>query len=687
MESDKKNVELKQNDIDLHEKDLEKLPLVTAVGVDENEDVDMRLEGEEMKVSGIDINVVEPNIKDAEKLASATMVDSAETSGKLDINIDPKESVNVNKSVAKGLPLSGTDTMLDEKETNKVPLAAIIDSAEKSNMMEVKIAKNESYKASKSAVKYKELNENDMEQSEKETEKHLIASTHENAQKGRMLKVKAAKKESVKEHKGGEDMALTTNKRSLYEKDTEKMPLATTVANEEKDSILDVNMEGGEKRKDTQIQIPNEELNEPTTEKLNVSKSVGGTEKKILEAHGQEVQATNIEMEEIELNEADPDQTMVKDTVPMAVLIGSAEKKSTLKTFTKRVKVTGLSREELLKVAWTPAWVCTRWTLFTFFCLGWLGMLAGAIVILLQAPGCKAIPKLSWWQKGVVYQIGTIEAFQDSNDDGIGDLAGVEQRIPDLLALNVKGLVIGPIHVTVANSPTETRLKEIDPRFGTLNDFTQLLLTAKNKDIGLVLDITPNYKGENAWFNSTVVSSNTFQKDIKEALTYWLNNGVDGIRVGGVEQLKDLGLLEEWKNVTSDCTTEPTRSLLIVVTDDPRSDEILSLVNRTDCEILSSRYLLGLADLPSGDAIARRIENYIAASRLRWTSWSVGGPKVGHMASLVPENLLRLYHIMLFTLPGTPFTNYGDEIGLKLPDEYTQNVVYNCSMTSLENYL
>lgn len=56
-------------------------------------------------------------------------------------------------------------------------------------------------------------------------------------------------------------------------------------------------------------------------------------------------------------------------------------------------------------------WVRTRWFLLILFWLGWLGMLAGAIVIIIQAPRCKELPEMNWWNEGPLYQIRNMEAF------------------------------------------------------------------------------------------------------------------------------------------------------------------------------------------------------------------------------------------------------------------------------------
>ena len=56
----------------------------------------------------------------------------------------------------------------------------------------------------------------------------------------------------------------------------------------------------------------------------------------------------------------------------------------------------------------------TRCALLALFWLGWLGMLAGAVLIILQAPRCRPPPAVNWWNKGPLYQIGDVQAFADN---------------------------------------------------------------------------------------------------------------------------------------------------------------------------------------------------------------------------------------------------------------------------------
>ena len=90
----------------------------------------------------------------------------------------------------------------------------------------------------------------------------------------------------------------------------------------------------------------------------------------------------------------------------------------------------GMGKEELMKYANDPFWVRLRWTLFILFWLGWFGMLAGAIAIIVLAPKCPPPAPLEYWQKTAIYHVYP-KLFQDAVSsqegvlaDGVGDLKG-----------------------------------------------------------------------------------------------------------------------------------------------------------------------------------------------------------------------------------------------------------------------
>ena len=83
----------------------------------------------------------------------------------------------------------------------------------------------------------------------------------------------------------------------------------------------------------------------------------------------------------------------------------------------------GLTKDELMHYAKDPYWVRLRLVLLVLFWVAWFAMLAAAIVIIILAPKCPPRPNLEWWQQSAVYQVYP-RTFQDTNNDGVGDLKG-----------------------------------------------------------------------------------------------------------------------------------------------------------------------------------------------------------------------------------------------------------------------
>ncbi|KAG8437930.1 hypothetical protein GDO86_008571 [Hymenochirus boettgeri] len=375
-------------------------------------------------------------------------------------------------------------------------------------------------------------------------------------------------------------------------------------------------------------------------------------------------QDTALDMKDVELNELDQEkQPMAGDTQGG----GGGEKNGVVKVkledgddgigVRQGQKFTGLSKEELLRVAGTPAWVRVRWALLILFWLGWLGMLAGAVVIIVQAPRCRPLPVMEWWNKGPLYQVGDPATFKE---DGNGNIQNIEQQIEKLNTLKVKGLIIGPVHITQVDKPGDTKLTEIDPKYGNLDSFNSLIEAARKKSIQIILDLTPNYQSENSWFDKTVTESKHFQDDVKDAISVWLERGVGGIYFSNVQNLSDqTELLAEWRNIMANHSTGGKPRVLLASPSEQNSGLAMSISNETVGGQLYCRYLLPQNN--TSGSLGERIKEHVKTAGVLGNSWMVGG----HMASLVQDKLLRVYQILLFTLPGTPITLYGDEIGLK----------------------
>ncbi|XP_010901152.1 4F2 cell-surface antigen heavy chain [Esox lucius] len=361
---------------------------------------------------------------------------------------------------------------------------------------------------------------------------------------------------------------------------------------------------------------------------------------------------TEVDMKEVELNELDLEK------LPMTGDGAGAEKNGSvkLKVPDEDIKFTGLSKEELMKVAGTPGWVRTRWVLLALFWVGWVGMLAGAIVIIVQAPRCKPIPEMNWWNQGPLYQISDLNAF----NKGKG-IKGVVEVLDSLNQLKVKGLVLGPLHIVQEDTAISLDLLKIVPDVGTEEDLLVLLDKAHKKGMSVVLNMTPN-PGANPWFGSD--SLGKVLDKLRAAAEHWLSVGVDGVQVSG---LVAASTSPEWISlrgvVQRNATEDTKKSALIGIVNGLDSPDVSKLLNTSGVDLILSDVLN--PPRHSGVQRAEAIQGLISTQKQSSLAWGLGGISGKHLASVVEKpELVRLYHLLLLTLPGTPVFNYGDEIGL-----------------------
>jgi alpha-glucosidase len=107
-----------------------------------------------------------------------------------------------------------------------------------------------------------------------------------------------------------------------------------------------------------------------------------------------------------------------------------------------------------------------------------------------------------WWKHGVVYQVYP-RSFQDTNGDDVGDLKGISERLDYLAWLGVDAIWISPIYPTpMADFGYDVSdYCNIDPLFGSLDDFDRLVAEAHARKIKIILDFVPNHTSErHPWF-------------------------------------------------------------------------------------------------------------------------------------------------------------------------------------------
>ena len=130
-----------------------------------------------------------------------------------------------------------------------------------------------------------------------------------------------------------------------------------------------------------------------------------------------------------------------------------------------------------------------------------------------------------WWKRGVVYQVYP-RSFQDTNGDGVGDLAGILARLDYLAWLGVDALWISPIYPSpMADFGYDVQdYCDVDPMFGTLADFDRLIAAAHARGLRVILDFVPNHTSDrHPWFAESRSSRRNPRRD-----WYIWRDGKDG---------------------------------------------------------------------------------------------------------------------------------------------------------------
>jgi alpha-glucosidase len=200
-----------------------------------------------------------------------------------------------------------------------------------------------------------------------------------------------------------------------------------------------------------------------------------------------------------------------------------------------------------------------------------------------------------WWRDAVFYEI-YVRSFADSNGDGVGDLPGIVSRLPYVRELGVDAIWLTPFYPSpgVDHGYDVADYVDVDPLFGTLDDFDDLVSVAHELDLRVVVDIVPNHSSSahpwfagdrshyvtvpagkglpNNWRSSWGGPAWTLDEkrghyylhlfapeqpdlewhdeqvraDFEEILRFWLDRGVDGFRIDVAHALvKDDSLADE----------------------------------------------------------------------------------------------------------------------------------------------
>jgi len=120
-----------------------------------------------------------------------------------------------------------------------------------------------------------------------------------------------------------------------------------------------------------------------------------------------------------------------------------------------------------------------------------------------------------WWKYGVVYHI-LPQSFKDTNEDGIGDLEGIIQKLDYLSDLGIDAIWLSPVYQSpmIDAGYDISDYQSINPLYGDMNDFRRLLDRAHRKNIRVIMDLVLNHTSDrHPWFIESRASKDNPKRD------------------------------------------------------------------------------------------------------------------------------------------------------------------------------
>jgi glycosidase len=331
-----------------------------------------------------------------------------------------------------------------------------------------------------------------------------------------------------------------------------------------------------------------------------------------------------------------------------------------------------------------------------------------------------------WWTDAIFYEI-FVRSFNDSNGDGIGDFNGITQKLDYLRKLGITAIWLMPIHPSPTYHGYDViNYYAVNPDYGTMNDFKNLLSEAHKRNIKIIIDLVLNhtssqhpffvnansspdsdYRDWYVWSNTSgerwhegnggyyygyfggdMPDLNYRNPDVTEQMfnmvKYWLTDiGIDGFRLDAAKHLIEEG--NKLENTVS--THDWLKGFYTFYKDvDPDAYTVgevygaggfiaTKYTQQTD-HIFNFELASGIANSVAGEA------NTGVNSAWNLTLKDVKNGEYATFLTNHDQNRVmsvlngkmekaKLVAVILLTSPGTPFIYYGEEIGMqgKKPDE------------------
>ncbi|XP_022251157.1 neutral and basic amino acid transport protein rBAT-like [Limulus polyphemus] len=355
------------------------------------------------------------------------------------------------------------------------------------------------------------------------------------------------------------------------------------------------------------------------------------------------------------------------------------------------------------------------------------------VVIRLVTPGNRTNElRRGWWQGTVSYEIFPA-SFQDSDNDGYGDFKGLIQRLDYVQSLNVTSVRLNSIF-SALDYPLEYShiidFLSVDPHLGRMEDFQELVEELHARDMRLILDINPsltsdqhtwaahwlqNSSGKFKYYyvnNEILANFSEFeedekenpsrpfgsqlflnwshpavQKEIEDVLDFWLQKGVDGFYVKGLNNLRrdnqtDLySVMRRWRYLLDIYSVDDNKKIMMIsdiFVKKLKDEQSLTFRLIFDlCDLIDVQLHISLNHVSTVKTQFLDIAEWSNVSTSPWTNWHIGSVATSRLASRLDTDYTLGAMMFLLMLPGSISLFYGDEINLQDSIDITTGKTYS----------
>jgi glycosidase len=349
----------------------------------------------------------------------------------------------------------------------------------------------------------------------------------------------------------------------------------------------------------------------------------------------------------------------------------------------------------------------------------------GATITPTAAPAETEDTTAAWAQDAVFYEI-FVRSFADGNGDGIGDFKGIADKVEYLKELGIDAVWLMPMmESTTYHGYDVVDYRSVEQDYGTMEDFKAMLDTLHENGIKVIIDFVVNHTSyKNAWFTEALKDENSKYRDyyliqdqlpenpegwrkdpttslyyygqydsimpdlnynnqavkdeIKDIAGYWLDQGVDGFRLDGSKNIDpDMNITHDWWKEFTEYVIAKNPSAFIVGENwysnmdslmpfyadmnssfnFPLCTEIANIANGAGIDVVTE---LNKAH----EKFKEASEGEGSANSIVIDSTMIGNHDMDRIATIMGNaDQTKLAASLQFTLPGTPFIYYGDELG------------------------